>query len=209
LKVKQAGSGGPVIVVITGGVASGKSAVMRLLRENSQEAAFFDSDSEVHRALTSAEMRLRILEHFGRAFLHPDGTVAARELRGRIFENREDRAFLESLLHPIVAQRFREEAERWRSEDRRWVIADIPLYFETQEKFSADCVVVAAVTESTQMERLIRRDGIDATMARAMIRAQHPMTVKMRRADHVLWNEGSPGALEEQVKLLCALLELR
>ncbi|HUF62849.1 MAG TPA: dephospho-CoA kinase [Verrucomicrobiales bacterium] len=198
----------PEVTVITGGVASGKSAVLSALRQRCGEAAFFDSDLEVYRALTSSEIRVKIGEHFGRAFLHPDGTVAKRALRGRIFENPEDRAFLENLLHPVVARRFHEEVERGRQEGRRWVIADIPLFFETQEKFPAVRVVAVAAQECTQMERLIQRDGIDQAMAMAMIQAQMPMSGKMRRADQVLWNEGSRAALEEQVDLLCGLLEM-
>ncbi len=198
----------PLVTVITGGVASGKSAVMSVLRERFGGAAFFDSDLEVHQALTSSEIRSKIHQHFGRAFLHPDGTVATRALRGRIFENPEDRAFLESLLHPVVARRFHEEVERGRLEGRRWVIADIPLFFETQEKFPAVRVVAVAAQEHTQMERLIRRDGINAAMALAMIRAQLPMSGKIQRADQVLWNEGSRAALNEQTSLLCKLLEI-
>ncbi|MGZ5005601.1 MAG: dephospho-CoA kinase, partial [Chthoniobacterales bacterium] len=83
--------------------------------------------------------------------------------------------------------------------------ADIPLLYETGGESSCDRVVVVACSPRLQLQRLMRRSSLTEVAAQEMISAQMPLTEKMKRADHVLWNNGPETALASQVDILAQL----
>ncbi|MGZ4967376.1 MAG: dephospho-CoA kinase, partial [Chthoniobacterales bacterium] len=123
-------------------------------------------------------------------------------LRTIIFADPEKKRALEQILHPRIRR-------QWAAESRRLsnqvFFADIPLLYETGGESSCDRVVVVACSPRLQLQRLMRRSSLTEVAAQEMISAQMPLTEKMKRADHVLWNNGPETALASQVDILAQL----
>jgi dephospho-CoA kinase len=190
---------------ITGGIATGKSSFVSCLRELLPQARFFDAD-EMARSLTrtDASVLAQIRQHFGGDVFNPSGELNRAALRAIVFGAREKRSVLEQILHPRIRQHWSGEAEKHRS-SRELFIADIPLLYETGGEKLCSAVVTVACSEEIQLMRLTARTGIDRAAAAEMIAAQMPLNEKMKRADHVVWNNGPRGMLAAQASLLVNL----
>lgn len=190
------------VIGITGGIATGKTALCRLLREQLPAAEFFDADQSA-RDLTDhdAEVQQLISETFGPQ-IYSSGHLNRAALRTIVFADPEKKRALEQILHPRIRR-------QWASESRRTsnqvFFADIPLLYETGGESSCDRVVVVACTPRVQLQRLMARSSLTESTADEMISAQMPLTEKMKRADHVLWNNGPETTLASQVEILARL----
>ena len=178
----------------------GKSTCARLLREALPGTLFFDADACVRQLLTSPEIVARIVGEFGDSVLSSDGQLDRPRLRKQVFDSAEQRATLENILHPVVRKRFEDERERLSaSSDYCVFLADIPLLFESDYRFSHDLSITLASTPATQIRRLADSRGLSRTLAEQIIAAQMPIAEKMGRADVVIWNEGRLVRLEQQI----------
>lgn len=194
--------------VITGGVASGKSSASRGIVRSKEEGAiaFFSADRCVHDLLTDPQL-VPILEgEFGSGVISEDGQVDRDFLRARVLSCSEDKARLESILHPRVFAALESDLENARANLEVSVfLAEIPLYFETGARYPADLVITVACPYSLQLERLVETRGLDADQAGALIKVQTPTNEKMRQADIILWNAGDHESLEAQIGKLVSL----
>jgi dephospho-CoA kinase len=193
------------VIGITGGISTGKSAFTKCLRELLASARFFDAD-EMARDLTTRNSKVlaEIRDRFGPEVFQANGELNRGALRAIIFNAPERRRDLEQILHPRIRQRWSGEAEKYRRSTERF-FADIPLLYETDGDTLCDRVVVVACSEEIQVERLIRRMQINPTEARRIIAAQMPLADKIKRAHHVVWNNGPPSVLADQARLLVNL----
>jgi dephospho-CoA kinase len=187
---------------ITGGVATGKTAFTRLLRELLPDAAFFDADIAA-RQLTDhdAEARALIAEEFGADIYSAEGDLKRAELRAIVFDDPGKKQALEQILHPRIRRQWGLEAER-RRQSTELFLADIPLLYETGGEALCDRVVVVGCSPRVQLERLMARSSLDRVAAEQMIAAQMPLQAKIARADHLAWNNGAPALLREQAETL-------
>ena len=192
------------VLVLTGGIATGKSTVCRLLREFMPWAVIFDSDAAVH-ALLDGDARVAeaIRGVFGDGAVGEDGKVDRAFLRQAVFGNPPARKRLEGILHPRVREECLDLLRRSGSNGEGVFIADIPLFFETGFDLGQNQVVVVACSRQTQIKRLKARNGFDDPMIESMLAAQLPGEEKIRRADVVFWNEGLPEVLKAQVRRFC------
>ena len=193
------------VIGITGGISTGKSAFSNHLRELMPEARFFDAD-EMARELTRSDDEVlgQIRVSFGPAVFQPNGELNRGALRAIVFRAPEKRRDLEQILHPPIRQRWSGEAERYRNSTELF-FADIPLLYETGGDVLCDQVTVVACSEEIQKERLMKRTGMTEVEAQTVIRAQMPLPEKIKRADHVVWNNGPQSELAEQARLLVSL----
>jgi dephospho-CoA kinase len=122
-------------------------------------------------------------------------------VRAIVFADAGKKDALEQILHPRIRRQWSLEAERHRNSDKLF-FADIPLLYETAGEALCDRVVVVACSPSVQLARLMKRMGLDESEARQMIDGQMPLTEKIARADHVVWNNGGRDLLTEQARLL-------
>lgn len=192
-------------LIITGGVATGKSTVLRMIQAARQDAEVFDCDREVHKALTEAEILEQVRRQFGEGVFEGPRLLDRRELRRRIFSDSGSRRALENILHPVIAERYRVRLSSFEksAKDRADIfVGDVPLFYESNQSFAASRVVVVAATMETEVCRLMARDHLTELEATGMIRSQMSITEKMVRADVVLWNDGPLERLDEQVDLL-------
>ncbi|HEV2805756.1 MAG TPA: dephospho-CoA kinase [Chthoniobacterales bacterium] len=187
---------------ITGGISTGKTSFVESLRELAPGARFFDADAAARElADGDPEVRGLIEQKFGAAVYSATGSLNRRAVRAIVFADAGKKRALEQILHPRIRGQWSLEAERHRNSTELF-FADIPLLYETGGETLCDQVVVVACSPRVQLERLRARMSLEEADAQPMIDAQMPLTEKIARADHVVWNNGGRGELREQARLL-------
>jgi dephospho-CoA kinase len=187
---------------ITGGISTGKTTFCECLRAIVPAATFFNADQAARDlAEDDPEVRDLIAREFGPAIYSENGHLNRAQIRSIVFADAEKKRALEQILHPRIRRQWSLEAESRRN-STDFFFADIPLLYETGGETLCDCVVVVACSPSVQLERLMARTKLDRAAAEKMIHAQMPLTEKIRRADHVVWNNGERGVLAAQAGLL-------
>src|SRR6266480_600859 len=189
---------------ITGGVATGKSTFCDRLRRIFPNAKFFDADTAAHELLDLVEIKAELRSLFGSEIFLGTGGLNREALRVIVFRDAAKRRALEQILHPRIRRQWSALAETHR-DSTKFFFADIPLLYETDGQKLCDRVVVVACSREIQLARLMNKKAIGRDEAEQMINAQMPLEEKIRRADHVVWNNGERSALEEQARLLASL----
>ena len=191
------------VIVVTGGIASGKSTAVGILQEiGGKGVELFDCDAAVETLQKTGRLSRDLVSAFGADALDAAGAVNKDYLRDIVRNDAEGRRKLNEIVHPKLAQMSIEAQSAARKRgDIHTFLLDIPLYFESPVEFGADHVCVVAVSEETQIARMAERDGFDRNVAEAMIAAQMPTQQKIDKADTVFWNEGSPDLLRQQIQL--------
>jgi dephospho-CoA kinase len=190
---------------ITGGVGTGKSSFLRALLEY-WPAESFDADRCVHALLAAnSDLLGKIRAAFGDTVFVPDGTLDRAALREVVFADHAARRTLEGLIHPAVRAAWVLRARSARGNGPRLCL-DIPLLYETGGEAECDRVIVIACAPAIQRTRLAANRGLAPALIERMISAQLDLAVKVSRADHVVWNDGSATALDEQARLFAAHL---
>jgi transcription termination factor Rho len=188
-------------VVLTGGIASGKSTICRLLREWMPAVVIFDCDASVHRLLDSdAGVAAAVGEAFGVQALDRHGRPDRDFLRQQVFSDEAARCRLESILHPRVLEECLDSRQQAVTRGAELFVADVPLFYERGFDFGQSQVIVVASTHSTQVQRLKARSGFEVDLIESIIASQLPVQEKISRADVVFWNEGPPAVLRSQVR---------
>lgn len=183
---------------LTGGVGMGKSAAMDILRR--EGFAVLDTDALAREVVAAgAEALAKIAARFGPQALDAQGGMNRPYVAERVFEDAEARRWLEALLHPLIRERWLEQAGRWKEEGRAAGVIVIPLLFEAETEKNFDKVICVACTSGAQSERLLARGWTDRQV-RARLKAQWPVERKMERSDFVIWNDSSLSILEEQLR---------
>ena len=189
---------------ITGGIATGKTALCDCLREILPRAGFFNADEAARTLVDVPEVRNEIQRTFGPGVFSVDGDLNRERLRTIVFADATKRRLLERILHPRIRRQWRAEAKRHRNSPD-FFIADIPLLYETGGERLCDRVVVVACSYKVQLARLAQRTSLKEAEAEQMIKSQIPLEEKVRRGDHVVWNNSHRAVLAEQAQFLAAL----
>jgi dephospho-CoA kinase len=192
-----------VVVAVTGGVASGKSAATDAFAARGIVVA--DADVAARHVVEPGEAALaQIVAHFGAGSLDADGRLDRAAMRARVFADPSARKVLESILHPRI-RTWLEAA--CRKATGPYVVVAIPLLAEGGGRTAypwLDRILVVDVPEAVQRQRLMRRDGTDAALAGRMIAAQASRAQRLALADDVIVNDGPLCALDEAVGRLDA-----
>ena len=189
---------------ITGGISTGKSTFCDCLREIIPAAKFFDADVAARSLSKLPEVKQEILGQFGREVFSPEGDLNRAKLRAIVFADAAKRRSLEQILHPRIRRQWMAQAERHRNSSD-FFFADIPLLYETGGETLCERVVVVACSHKVQLERLVKRISLKGSEAEQMINSQMPLEEKIKRAEHVVWNNGDRATLMEQAKSLLVL----
>jgi dephospho-CoA kinase len=182
-------------VALTGGIASGKTAVANLFAEFG--VPVIDTDVIAREVVEPGQPALaRVVEAFGAEVLGSDGRLDRRRLRERIFADLEAKRRLEAILHPAI----RAEMERQsRATDGPYQVLVIPLLTEGKRRDHVDRVLLVDVPEELQIQRLMGRDGVSHAQAQASLNAQATRAERLAVADDILHNTGRPDDLREAV----------
>jgi dephospho-CoA kinase len=188
---------------ITGGISTGKSSFAECLREVLPVAAFFDADEAAHALLNRPAVENEIRREFGAQVFSTAGDLNRAKVRAIVFADATKKRALERILHPRIRRQWRTEAKEHRNSPK-FFFADIPLLYETGGESFCDRVVVVACSQKVQLARLRKRISIKSAEAKQMINSQMPLEEKIRRADHVVWNNGDRTSLMQQARFLVA-----
>lgn len=194
-----------MIVGLTGGIGSGKSTVARAFGERG--IPWIDADDVAREIVAPGEPALEaIRQRHGEAMLHDDGTLNRARLRELIFQQPEERTWLESETHPRVRERILTHLERMQREGAPYVLLVSPLLFESGQDALADFTVVIDIPEDLQLSRTLARDEVSETQVRAILAAQMPREERRARADALIDNSQDTAHMREQVAKLDARL---
>ena len=190
---------GHYVVALTGGVASGKSAVAR--RFEALGIHVYDADVAAREVVAPREAALAEIEFvFGADVLKADGSLDRRAMRERVFADPVARKKLEGIIHPRVRAWLRRRVGMDRGP---YCILAIPLLVENREAYAwVDRVLLVDAPEALQIERLMQRDGVTREGALRMLDAQSSREQRLAIADDVIVNDGEEAALDAQVATL-------
>lgn len=180
---------------LTGGIASGKSTVAKILRDLGLPVV--DADSLARSVVApGAKGLIKIAQTFGPEFILPDGSLDRAKMGQLIFSEAPRRLELEGLLHPLIQEL--KNAERLRLENAGCELAfyDIPLLFEKNLAHDFDKTILVYCSEAEQLHRLVERDGLSEAEARRRIASQLPIDSKVKMADYVIFNNGGQSELK-------------
>ena len=191
-----------ILVGLTGGIASGKSLVSKLLKELG--AYIIDADEISHEVIKPGESAYQeILQQFGGEILNEDGTIDRLRLGRLVFSDPGRRALLEGIVHPPVFAI--EEARRRQiaqQDPQAIIIFDAPLLIETRAYELMDKVIVVYANRRTQLKRLMERDHLDYDEAKRRIAAQLPLGGKRQYADYIINGGDSPEQIAKQTEAI-------
>jgi dephospho-CoA kinase len=188
----------PFRVALTGGIASGKSYCRR--RFESLGAPTLDADVLARDAVAAGAPGLdAVVRRFGSRVLTVEGELDRGALGALVFADQAARRDLEAIIHPIVYEGIRGWFGALAERGAPIGLADVPLLFETGHEGDFDRVIVASCRPEQQLTRVIARDGLTETAARARIASQMPLHEKAARADVVIDTSGTFDETDRQV----------
>jgi len=193
---------------ITGGISTGKSTFCDCLREILPTSKFFDADLAARSLAELPEVKQEIVAEFGTEVLLPNEHLNRVKLRAIVFADATKRRALERILHPRIRRQWMAEAKRHRNSSD-FFFADVPLLYEAGGEKWCERVVVVACSRKVQIARLVKRKSLKDSEAEQIINSQMPLEEKIKRANHVVWNNGDRAMLMEQARELVMLWQER
>ena len=187
-----------MIIGLTGGIGSGKTAVSDSFQALGIDVVDADLASRVV-VQKGKPCLLKIAQHFGEDILTKEAELDRAKLREIIFKSEEEKNWLESLLHPAIANQIQDELNASKSP---YTILVSPLLLETNQKDFCSKVLVVDVPVETQVERTLKRDGVSKEQVQAIINSQISRNDRLNLADEVIVNDGTLEDLEIAVKIL-------
>jgi dephospho-CoA kinase len=183
---------------LTGGIGTGKSTVSKYLAQV-YSLPVLDADIYARDAVKIDSPILKtIVARYGDRVKLPDGNLDRSVLGEIIFNNAEEKSWLESHIHPYVRDRFTSALQQLETDT---VILAIPLLFEAQMTDLVTEIWVVACTLEAQIRRLQKRDRLTEAQAKARINSQFPLEKKIAMADVILNNDGTINDLYQQIDI--------
>lgn len=186
------------VVGITGGIGSGKSTVAKLFAAEGID--YVDADDVAREVVAKGSDGLNaITAHFGHSVLSNDGTLDRATLRQRVFDNPEERTWLEQLTHPLIHQLTQQLLNKATSP---YAIYVSPLMTEKGIPAWVKRVAIIDCSESTQIQRVTQRDNNSPELVQSIMAAQASREQRLAIADDVIINEEDATLLKQQVATL-------
>ena len=194
------------IIGLTGGIASGKSTVINLLRQAGMPIV--DADQITRQVQRPGSTALdKLAAAFGNQIIQPDGNLDRAQLGKRVFADAAARQELNQIMQPLIRDAIWQAVDTLKKQNIPNVILDLPLLYEQHYDEDCDLVVVVTVSPETELHRLMARNHYSAAEARARIAAQMPLSEKVARADVVIDNDASLEQTRRQVAQLVEHLQ--
>ncbi|MEK4565875.1 dephospho-CoA kinase [Alkalihalobacillus sp. FSL R5-0424] len=196
-----------MIIGLTGGIATGKSTVAAMIRQEGIPVVDADVIAREVMEIDGAAYH-QVVQAFGRDILNEDGSINRAMLGERIFSNESMRLKLNAIVHPVVRSELVSKAEAYLRQGHEHVVMDIPLLYESELFHLVDKVLLVYVEPELQLERLMSRDQAGMEQARSRINAQMPIDEKVERADGVIHNHGTKEDTKDEVHRIVKLWNL-
>ena len=189
-----------LVIGVTGGIGSGKSAVTE--RFEKLGITVVDADIAARVVVEPGKPALKaVAEHFGKAIIADDGSLDRAALRSKVFADESERRWLEQLTHPLIGQEILDQLSASKSP---YTILSSPLLLETPQGKLADCIVVVDVSPATQLQRTMLRDDNDEEQVKRIMAAQMAREDRLAKADFVIDNSKSFTELDATIEELHA-----
>lgn len=184
------------VIGLTGGIASGKSTVTKMLKE--QGIPVCDADIIAKEVIAKGSVGLqRLVLEFGEILLTPQQTLNRHMLAQMIFSDATIRKRVDNILHPLIL----EKVTAWvKQQTERLIVVDMPLLFEVGYDKCVDVTIVVYVDVVTQLDRLMKRNGYTKQEAQQRIDAQMPIQDKVEQATYVIDNTQTIEQTRQQLR---------
>jgi dephospho-CoA kinase len=197
-------SSAPILIALTGGIASGKTTVADLFGRLG--APVLDTDQIARDVVEPGTPTLgRLMQEFGAGILEPTGKLDRARMREQVFADPQKRHRLEAIMHPAIRE---ELARRSQNAGGPYQVHVIPLLVEGGRSETYDRVLVVDCPEADQLERLVARDGSSMEQARRILEAQASREQRLAAADDVIVNTGTLEDLQQFAQTLHRNYEL-
>jgi dephospho-CoA kinase len=184
-------------VGVTGGIGSGKTVVCEIFR--TLGAKVYNADIRAKQILnTNALVKKQISEAFG-DIIYANGIVERKLLADRVFNNPEQLAILNSIVHPAVACDFENFAESYRSE--AYIIKEAAILFESGTYKQMDSIVLVYAPLDVRIKRILERDGISREAVLARMKNQMDDTEKIKLSNHIIYNDDELSLIKQVIEL--------
>ncbi|SHM55984.1 dephospho-CoA kinase [Caldanaerovirga acetigignens] len=187
------------VIGLTGGIASGKSTVSKMLREKG--AYIIDADEIAKEIVKPGKPAWEdIVRHFGKEILDESGNILRKKLAKIVFSDEKELSVLNRITHPRIVEEIKRQLEECKKRNEKIVVIDAALLLEIGLDVLVEEVWVVAVDEKTQIERLIKRENyISYAEAVERIRAQMPLEEKLKFATRIIDNSRDIEDTQKQV----------
>ncbi len=190
---------------LTGGIATGKSTVKKLIEGLGYPV--IDADLISHLVTQNGEFGYeKVVSQFGNSVLNPDGTLNRKSLGQIVFNDSEKRLQLESILHPLIQLEVMKQKKTHAQNNVSLCFYDVPLLFEKNLEKNFDRVILVWCDPQIQKLRLATRNHLTEDEVQSRLSAQTEMAFKIRNADHCIDNSTDIAALDKQVQCLVRTL---
>lgn len=197
-----------LLLGVTGGIASGKTTVAKMLKELGAHTIDFDMLAR-HVVEPGKQALKEIIAHFGDKVILNDGHLDRKKLSEIVFQHDEKRKRLESIIHPYIFEEFTRRVGEIAKKDPHAIIqAVIPLLFETNLQHLVHKILVVYIPKERQIERLVARDGIAKDEASNILKAQLPISEKVIYSDFMINNDCPVEDTKKQVEDLWQSLNI-
>jgi len=195
------------VVGLTGGIGSGKSTVSRFLAELG--ARVVDADKIGHQSYQPGTDSWRdLVQTFGRDILAQNETIDRQKLAAIVFSQPEELKIFNAIVHPRMYKIAEKQIEEFRRQGVKVIVLDAPILFETNWTPLVDEVWVVVADEPHVIGRATARSGLNAEQIKSRIRAQMSNEDRIKRADAVIYNNGTAEELREKVNELWQRLKV-
>lgn len=189
------------IIGITGGIGSGKSTVANILQNFG--AKVIDADRISREVTEKGQPALKeIVDYFGEEVLNKDGDLDRKKLGEIVFKDNEKLKILNDITHKYIIERIRQHLDKFKAENVRVVVLDVPLPVKHGFLDIVDEVWVVVAKKETRVKRIIERNGFSYKEAISRINAQQSDEDYLKIADEVIQNDGTTEDLVKYVTML-------
>ena len=185
-----------MVLGITGGIATGKTAVSNILQEMGFD--IIDMDIISREVIKLPEIIEMLTKEFGTDIL-TNGGIDRKKLRNAVFDSREKVDKLDSIMHPAIIKISKEKIKELKDMKKKLIVVVIPLLFEVNLEYLADKILLVAASREKQTERIIKRDNTNRTDAENIINSQMSLDEKRKKSDYIIENNGSLSELRRKV----------
>ncbi|MDK1726534.1 dephospho-CoA kinase [Dellaglioa algida] len=186
------------ILGLTGGIATGKSTVSHIFKNSN--VPVIDADIIARQVVKPKSETLKmIINEFGEKYLMENGALNRKKLGKLVFNDGAALEKLNGIIHPAIRKEILAQIQFQRKLGSPVIVLDMPLLFEQNYQIICDAVMVVFVPETTQLKRLINRDGLTSDEAQLRIKAQWPIQKKKDLADFVIDNSTTVAVTRGQV----------
>lgn len=181
---------------LTGGIASGKSSVAKILIQagipvlDADEAAYFVSKKD-------SPGLAQIVKHFGTKILNTQGELDRKAMAAQVFSDKKKLLELEAILHPLIKAEIQKRKKELQEKGHRLAFYDVPLLFEKKMEKDFDEIVLVTSTRDLQISRMKSRNGLSLEEAEARLSNQIPLAEKEIHATRIIHNNSSVQDLEK------------